>query len=127
MIAPGHNEGDTGSGNLVDPILTNVISSKAKEGIILLKTAHLERTETVQKSTDGGERSVPHHMDTIRLVNPQEVAGKTVYIIDDVMTTGSTLQASLEVVKRDVGSLESAAPPSAIHLLAVGKTVSYII
>ena len=126
LIAPGHQKGDMGDANFVCPLVDQFIADKKKSGWTLSRTP-LERTEQVQKSTDGGIRSKDKHMRTIRMVRPEDLKDKTtVYIIDDVWTSGATLQACAEVVMRDWPEACEGKPlPDDLHiyLLAVGKTV----
>ena len=80
-----------------------------------VKSGHLRRTKTVQKSTDGGIRTESTHFNSIEVDDSEFVENKTVIIIDDVWTSGSTLRACASLVE-DAGA-------SGTKMIAVGKTV----
>ena len=80
-----------------------------------VKSGHLRRKETVRKSTEGGPRYESTHRNSIEVVDSELVKGKTVIIIDDVWTSGSTLRACASLVK-DAGASDT-------KMIAVGKTV----
>ncbi len=82
----------------------------------LLKKCMLIRTETVPKSATTNTRDQQLHKDTISIPNPDDIRGKTVYIIDDVWTSGATLRAC--------GELAIEAGATEVVLAAVGKTVN---
>jgi len=83
----------------------------------------LYRKKTVQKSTEIiGARSKARHAGTIAIKPPEEqlppdfYQDKVVLILDDVWTSGSTLCACKDVVKK--------VSPMKIVLCAIGRTVS---
>ena len=108
-IAPGHSP--QSSPNFLHDIVESLIHGNVKDGRDLLI-----RTRKVPKSAHGGPRDQDLHEDTIEVTDPSKVKDKVVYIIDDVWTTGSTLQACASLM-REAGA-------SDVKLFAVGKTVS---
>ncbi len=75
----------------------------------------LVRTQTIPKAAHGGPRSIEIHLKTITVENGDLVRGKDVYILDDVTTTGSSLQACAQLLEPF--------EPASITCLALGQTV----
>lgn len=57
-------------------------------------SACLVRHTKINKLSAGGDRSVQVHLNSIHVVDPASIAGKSILLIDDVMTTGNSLLAS---------------------------------
>ena len=74
------------------------------------------RTIEVQKSTQGGPRDKGRHKETMKVTKPDEVQGRIVLIVDDIWTSGATMNACRELV------MEAGAKK--VFTAAVGKTVS---
>ena len=108
-IAPGHSP--QSSPNFLHAIVGSLIHGNVKDGRDLLI-----RKIAVPKSAQGGPRDQDLHEDTIEVTNPSKVKDKVVYIIDDIWTTGSTLQACANLMRK--------AGASDVKVFAVGKTVS---
>ena len=108
-IAPGHSP--QSAPNFLHDIVGSLIHGNIKDGRDLLK-----RTREVPKAAQGGPRDQRLHEDTIEVTDPSKVKNKMVYIIDDIWTTGSTLQACASLIRR--------AGASDVKVFAVGKTVS---
>ena len=72
---------------------------------------HLQRTEDVTRGA-----SEARHIQTIKLFNPHQFEKKSVLLLDDVTTTGSTLAAGEKIILR--------ARPSILYSLALAKTLS---
>jgi phosphoribosylpyrophosphate synthetase len=101
-------------------------SSNTRTGIRLLAqrlaladrfdgTSCLVRTKSIQKAAHGGPRSIQIHLKTITVENGDLVRGKDVYILDDVATTGNSLQACAQLLEPF--------NPTSITCLALGQTV----
>ena len=73
----------------------------------------LKRFVEVPKQATGGYRSVDTHLDSIEVT--KDLAGKIVYIMDDVCTSGCTLTACRQLVK-ERGATQ-------VYTLAIGQTV----
>jgi predicted amidophosphoribosyltransferase len=78
-------------------------------------TSCLVRTRTIQKASHGGPRNIRIHLDSITVKNGELVTNKPVYILDDVTTTGSSLQACAQLLEPF--------EPASITCLALGQTV----
>lgn len=68
------------------------------------------------KSSEGGERSLGIHTNTITIRNTQLIANKKVVVLDDIVTTGASMKA--------VADLLSSAGASFIKCIAIGKTLA---
>ena len=89
------------------PVMVNLVDGRNQ----------LIRTQTVPKqSQTPGARNEATHRGTIAIKGDICNEGKTVIILDDVWTSGSTLRACSEVMLTT--------NPSNIKLFAIGKTVS---
>ena len=66
-----------------------------------------------QATAAGGSRSKRTHLDSIEVT--KDLTGKVVCILDDIWTTGCTLNACIELVKQR-GAKQ-------VYVLAIGKTV----
>ena len=113
-IAPGHAENALPNGfmhDIVEPLVAEEIVNDGRQQLI--------RTKTVPKqSQTPGLRNPDTHRGTIALnaVNgPVNNTGQTVIILDDVWTSGSTLQVCAEVMRQST--------PKDVKLFAIGKTV----
>ena len=114
-IAPGHEKNASPSGFMHDIVEALVAQGKVNDG-----QKQLIRTKTVPKqSRTPGLRNPDTHKGTIKLNEDKDVnvnnTGQTVIILDDVCTSGSTLQVCAEVI------LQS--KPKDVKLFTIGKTV----
>ena len=107
MVVPGHSPG--GASSVWDEILQGVTGAKRA------KREVLERVTEVPKSTSPqGVRNKAVHIWSIVVKDKELVTGKTVLIVDDVYTSGATMSACFELVKK--------AGAAAVFTAAVGKT-----
>ncbi len=74
----------------------------------------LSRFAELPKLASGGTRGVERHLKTIRVCTPENIAEKTVLLIDDVSTTGASFSAC-EQLLLEAGALN-------VTCLAMGKT-----
>jgi predicted amidophosphoribosyltransferase len=80
-------------------------------------TSCLVRHKSISKQATGGARSVKRNLQTIRVENADLIVGKEVLLLDDVSTTGSSLEACKQLLL--------AAGASSVKCAVLGKTVSY--
>ena len=73
----------------------------------------LKRFVKVTKQATGGKRSMDTHLNSIEVT--KNLAGKIVCIMDDIWTTGCTLNACIELVSQKEAKQ--------VYVLAIGKTV----
>lgn len=102
-----------------DPKKTNcgvneLINIPIKKGLWIDGTDCLVRTKKVSKAATGGPRSVQIHMDSIEVKNKTIIKGKDVFLIDDVSTTGSSLNACKKLLLK--------AGAKSVQIYALGKT-----
>jgi predicted amidophosphoribosyltransferase len=118
------------TGMLTDSIAITVVPShdpsKAQSGLVMLakKLAKLKRinavsclrrTKKIAKLASGGDRSIQTHLDSIIVVDKNLIKSKDVLLLDDVTTSGNSLQACKQLL------LEAGA--SSVQCLALGKTI----
>lgn len=74
----------------------------------------LVRSEEVVKLATGGDRSMKVHLESISVGDAARVKGKTILLVDDVLTTGNSLVACRRIL--------TASGAAAVHAAALGKT-----
>ncbi|MFA7188985.1 MAG: phosphoribosyltransferase family protein [Sphaerochaetaceae bacterium] len=77
-------------------------------------TSCLQRMETVQKSHRGNDRSEQKHLESIEICDVEKIADRPVLLLDDVVTTGSSLAACKQILL-DNGAKD-------VECLALGRT-----
>lgn len=105
-VVPSHCRGSV-SGGLME-LVSNLSSSfkfSNEENVLL-------RYTTVIKAATGGARSIRVHLESIRVID--DVQGKTVYLFDDIASTGSSLEACKQLL------LEAGA--ERVAMVALGRT-----
>ena len=56
------------------------------------------RVRSIQKLSKGGDRGLEVHLNSVKVVNSEVIKGKTVLLLDDVMTTGNSLSACRQLL-----------------------------
>jgi len=79
-------------------------------------TRCLVRHKTIPKQAAGGARSLDRHLRTIRVEHEELIIGREVLLLDDVSTTGRSLEACKRLLL-DAGA-------AAVKCAALGKTAS---
>ena len=74
----------------------------------------LYRHSQIQKLARGGLRSYYVHIESINLIDEHLIKDKEIYLLDDVVTTGNSLHACCEILKKN-GAIS-------IHPIAIGYT-----
>lgn len=78
-------------------------------------TACLVRTRKIDKLAGGANRSLQIHLNTISVQHAELIKGKDVILIDDVTTTGNSLQACRQLLLN--------AGAKSVRMIAIGRTV----
>lgn len=78
-------------------------------------TACLVRTKKIPKLAHGGCRDKQVHLDSIIVADAHLISGKEVLLLDDVMTSGNSLEACKEILYK--------AGAEKVQALAIAKTV----
>ena len=73
------------------------------------------RVRSINKLSRGGNRDLAVHLNSVKVVNSDVIKGKTVLLLDDVMTTGNSLDACRQLLLR--------AGAKNVLCLALAKTV----
>lgn len=107
-VVPSHSENNVSAG-LIE-LMGNIKEKYCFEN----DQNYLRRTRTVPKAANGGPRNQQLHIDSIEVTRPDEVEGKTVYLFDDITTTGSSLFACK--------SLLLSAGAQKVVMVALGRT-----
>jgi hypoxanthine-guanine phosphoribosyltransferase len=110
VVPPHHNEKD----NSGIRILAQKVVEKKK---LIDATSCLIRHKTIDKLSKGGDRRLETHLQSIKVVKQEVIKGKKMLIIDDVSTTGNSLNACQKLLK-DSGA-------KSVKCFVLGKTTRY--
>jgi predicted amidophosphoribosyltransferase len=77
-------------------------------------TACIVRTRKIDKLATGGSRDTAVHFDSLKICKTELVKGREVLLLDDVMTTGNSLEASKKMLY-DAGA-------TAVQAMAIALT-----
>ncbi|MBS4726279.1 phosphoribosyltransferase [Aeromonas veronii] len=94
-IVPSHNAGR------VSAALTEVVRGIAQLHRNLSAPVLLERiTDVPSAHEENGDRSIPHHMQTIRVIAANLRPNIPIILLDDVTTTGGSMSACYHLLKQ---------------------------
>ena len=96
--------------------LSIVAKKLVKSNNLIDATNCLIRTKKIDKLSNGGNRSCSVHYNSICVKYPSIISNKSVLLLDDITTTGNSLNACKQLL------LEAGA--SEVCMLAVAKTVN---
>ena len=120
-LVPGHKE-DPNPDGLVHKLARKLLDSclQQEKPVPFKEQLLLIRTRTVRKSaTSQGPRSKATHWGTIEVSpNSPDCSGKVVVILDDIWTSGSTIQVCADVIRSKYPGVKD------IKLFVIGRTVS---
>ncbi len=91
VIVPPHDPAHTSS---LIPLATFLAAEKGWTNAI----SCVRRTKKVDKLTNGGDRSKTIHLDSIKIKNKDLIKDKNVLVLDDVTTSGNSLNAVMELL-----------------------------
>jgi predicted amidophosphoribosyltransferase len=107
-VVPSHTQGNVSSGLLE-------IIEKISEDFNFKKSVNLlARKETVAKAATGGPRNQQVHLNSIKVMDESIVKGETIFLFDDITSTGSSLLACKQLLL-DAGAAR-------VAMIALGKT-----
>jgi len=107
-IVPSHDP-SAQPGALAKMAASLVAAGKCDDG-----AGCLVRHTKIQKLSAGGERSMAVHLNSINVTQTEILAGRAVILMDDVMTTGTSLRACKQLL------IEAGA--ESVQCLALGRT-----
>lgn len=107
-IIPSHDPENLDSG------LRRLVTKLAANSVWVDGTKCLRRHTKVTKLTDGGDRRIETHLNSIVVENVDLVSGRTILLMDDVTTTGHSLIAGKRLLL--------AAGAARVRCLALGRT-----
>ncbi len=112
LIVPGHSPGSYASG------FYSIFKAVRSSFYIFNKQNLLVREKQVKRLSNGGERGIDVHLKSINIYGKELIKNNRVIIIDDVLTTGSTMSACVSIVSRCC--------PKSIDTIVLGKTIKYL-
>jgi predicted amidophosphoribosyltransferase len=92
VVVPSHNPYKTNSG------IKSLAKKIAQEYNWIDGTDCLQRIMFIQKLADGGNRNIDVHLKSIKLVNHTKIKDKCVLLIDDISSTGNSLEACKRIL-----------------------------
>lgn len=107
------NNGKTASHKIIRKVVQSI--GKAKK--IIDGSSCLYRKEWIESAHKGGDRSVMLHKETIALQNTKLLENRNILILDDIVTTGRSFEACIELIKEKVATVKE------ISCWAVGRTI----
>ena len=113
-FAPGHSPSSSDSFTITKLDVSSLCSDRQ----FSVRPKLLERfVEAPKQATTEGKRNIETHLKSIRVTDSEDLSGgKIVCIMDDIWTSGCTLNACTELVKQK-GAEQ-------VYTLTIGKTVS---
>lgn len=105
-IVPSHIRGAVSEG------LCGIVRNVSRAFNFVNASNVIFRHTTVLKAATGGVRDQQHHLDSIRVI--EDVHGKTVYLFDDISTTGNSLLACKKLLLN--------AGAARVVMIALGQT-----
>ncbi|MGM9508788.1 phosphoribosyltransferase [Larkinella sp. GY13] len=111
VIVPSHDPANTEGG------MKALVQRLCNDTERIDGTGCLVRHTKVEKSSTGGGRSIEKHLQSINVKNVNLISGRQVLILDDVTTTGSSLIACRQLIKK--------CGPSLIVTYALAQTAQF--
>lgn len=94
-VIPGHRAVVTNRNTTLSQ-LVDVLT--AQDGRLVASVDTLVRRQDVEKLAVGGSRSVKVHVESIRVQEPPSLHAETVVVLDDVVSTGHSMEAARELL-----------------------------
>lgn len=108
-VVPSHEASANNSSGI------SMLARKLASNNRIDKVDFLQRVFTVDKLAHGGSRNISVHLDSISVNEDMRVAGDVVLLVDDVTTSGASLEACKQIL------LENGA--SRVAMLALGQSI----
>lgn len=108
-VVPSHVKGNTNDSGIAE------LARRLAQNGRIDKTDYLVRTKTIDKLAHGGSRDISVQLDSLGVNPNMTVDGDVVLIVDDVTTSGASLEACKEIL------LQNGA--KRVAMLALGQSV----
>ncbi len=89
-VVPGHQAGE-------ETPMADVAKALVRRGRFDATTALLRHT-SIEKLSKGGQRSSQYHLETTRVSGPEFIYRRRILLLDDIATTGNSLQACRQLL-----------------------------
>jgi hypothetical protein len=94
-MIPGHKARDTNAGTPLARVVENLAKG---DGRFVSSFETLIRFRDIDKLASGGDRGVAVHLNSIRVQQPPSVKGQTMVVLDDITTTGHSMDAARQLL-----------------------------
>jgi hypothetical protein len=94
-MIPGHKARDTNAGTPLARVVENLAKG---DGRFVSSFETLIRFRDINKLASGGDRGVAVHLNSIRVQQPPSVKGQTMVVLDDITTTGNSMDAARQLL-----------------------------
>jgi predicted amidophosphoribosyltransferase len=94
-MIPGHKARDTNAGTPLARVVENLAKG---DGRFVSSVETLIRFRDINKLASGGDRGVAVHLNSIRVQQPPSVKGQTMVVLDDITTTGNSMDAARQLL-----------------------------
>ena len=111
-VIPGHKARDTNAGTPLARVVENLAKGNSR---FVSSFETLIRFKDIHKLASGGDRSLAVHLNSIRVQQPPSVSGQTMVVLDDITTTGNSMDAARQLLA-SAGAIRIAG-------IALGRTV----
>jgi len=112
-MIPGHKARHTNAGTPLARVVENLAK---RDGRFVSSFETLIRFRDIHKLASGGDRSIAVHLNSIRVQQPPSVSGQTMIVLDDITTTGNSMDAARQLLA-SAGAIRIAG-------IALGRTVA---
>ena len=107
-LVPGHDPESTRSG------MRDIVEAYAPRAKVAVGVDYLKRTALIDKLAGGGDRSLQVHLDSIAANEAARFRGKSILLVDDVLTSGNSIIACRKILMT--------AGAAKVHSLAFAQT-----
>ncbi len=108
-VVPSHTASSTNQSGI------SILARRLANDERVDKVDYLLRSKSINKLASGGDRDLSIHLESIRPNEEMSISGDVVLLVDDVTTSGASLQACKEILLKNGAER--------VAMLALGKSI----